>query len=498
MKKLKNLAADTAIYGLSSILGRLLNWLLVPLYVVYFKPSEYAIVVELFAFVALFNIIYTLGFETTYFKFSSQEKQTNQNYFDLAVTMIFLNCIFLGSILIFFSEDLAMLLQYDGKGYIIIWCVLILSLDAMAAIPFARLRILRKGKKFAAFKLLNIGLNIGLNLFFIVYLPAEVTQNPHSILAGIYFPELGAGHIFLSNLMANSIYLLLFSGAFLNIKFTFSVNMLKPFLTYATPLVFLQLAGVINEMFSRQSLKYLLPEEFYPDLSNAAALGIFGACFKLSVFMALAVQAYKFAFEPFFFSYAYETNSKQLYASAMNGFIIFGGLSWMVISLMLPEIAQLVFGANSPYLEGLSIVPVLLGSGFVMGIFYNLSIWYKLTDNTAIGAIISIFGAMLTILLNISLIPMLGFMGSAWASFISWLFLSLVNYFIGKRYYPIRYKLSKGGFYSIYAALATVMIVNLELSLLRRYGLGIGLVSLYLFLVYWLEIKSTKKKIESD
>ena len=498
MKKLKNLAADTAIYGLSSILGRLLNWLLVPLYVVYFKPSEYAIVVELFAFVALFNIIYTLGFETTYFKFSSQEKQTNQNYFDLAVTMIFLNCIFLGSILIFFSEDLAMLLQYDGKGYIIIWCVLILSLDAMAAIPFARLRILRKGKKFAAFKLLNIGLNIGLNLFFIVYLPAEVTQNPHSILAGIYFPELGAGHIFLSNLMANSIYLLLFSGAFLNIKFTFSVNMLKPFLTYATPLVFLQLAGVINEMFSRQSLKYLLPEEFYPDLSNAAALGIFGACFKLSVFMALAVQAYKFAFEPFFFSYAYETNSKQLYASAMNGFIIFGGLSWMVISLMLPEIAQLVFGANSPYLEGLSIVPVLLGSGFVMGIFYNLSIWYKLTDNTAIGAIISIFGALLTILLNISLIPMLGFMGSAWASFISWLFLSLVNYFIGKRYYPIRYKLSKGGFYSIYAALATVMIVNLELSLLRRYGLGIGLVSLYLFIVYWLEIKSTKKKIESD
>jgi len=498
LKKLKNLAADTAIYGLSSILGRLLNWLLVPLYVVYFKPSEYAIVVELFAFVALFNIIYTLGFETTYFKFSSQEKQTNQNYFDLAVTMIFLNCIFLGSILIFFSEDLAMLLQYDGKGYIIIWCVLILSLDAMAAIPFARLRILRKGKKFAAFKLLNIGLNIGLNLFFIVYLPAEVTQNPHSILAGIYFPELGAGHIFLSNLMANSIYLLLFSGAFLNIKFTFSVNMLKPFLTYATPLVFLQLAGVINEMFSRQSLKYLLPEEFYPDLSNAAALGIFGACFKLSVFMALAVQAYRFAFEPFFFSYAYETNSKQLYASAMNGFIIFGGLSWMVISLMLPEIAQLVFGANSPYLEGLSIVPVLLGSGFVMGIFYNLSIWYKLTDNTAIGAIISIFGALLTILLNISLIPMLGFMGSAWASFISWLFLSLVNYFIGKRYYPIRYKLSKGGFYSIYAALATVMIVNLELSLLRRYGLGIGLVSLYLFIVYWLEIKSTKKKIQSD
>jgi O-antigen/teichoic acid export membrane protein len=498
LKKLKNLVADTAIYGLSSILGRLLNWLLVPLYVVYFKPSEYAIVVELFAFVALFNIIYTLGFETTYFKFSSQEKQTNQNYFDLAVTMIFLNCIFLGSILIFFSEDLAMLLQYDGKGYIIIWCVLILSLDAMAAIPFARLRILRKGKKFAVFKLLNIGLNIGLNLFFIVYLPAEVTQNPHSILAGIYFPELGAGHIFLSNLMANSIYLLLFSGAFLNIKFAFSVNMLKPFLTYATPLVFLQLAGVINEMFSRQSLKYLLPEEFYPDLSNAAALGIFGACFKLSVFMALAVQAYKFAFEPFFFSYAYETNSKQLYASAMNGFIIFGGLSWMVISLMLPEIAQLVFGTNSPYLEGLSIVPVLLGSGFVMGIFYNLSIWYKLTDNTAIGAIISIFGALLTILLNISLIPMLGFMGSAWASFISWLFLSLVNYFIGKRYYPIRYKLSKGGFYSIYAALATVMIVNLELSLLRRYGLGIGLVCLYLFLVYWLEIKSTKKKIESD
>lgn len=498
MKHLKNLVTDTAIYGLSSILGRLLNWLLVPLYVIYFNPSEYAIIVELFAFVALFNIIYTLGFETTYFKFSSQQKQKNQNYFDLAVTLIFLNCIFLGSILIFFSEDLAMLLQYQGKGYIIIWCVLILSLDAMASIPFARLRILRKGKKFAVFKLLNIGLNIGLNLFFIIYLPSEVTQNPHSILAWIYFPDLGVGHIFLSNLIANSIYLLLFSEAFLNLKFTFSVNLLKPFLAYAAPLVFLQLAGVVNEMFSRQSLKYLLPEGFYPDLSNAAALGIFGACYKLSVFMALAVQAYKFAFEPFFFSYANETNSKQLYASAMNGFIIFGGLSWMVISLMLPEIAQLVFGAKSPYIDGLNIVPVLLGSGFLMGIFYNLSVWYKLTDHTAIGAMISIFGALLTIVLNVSLIPTLGFMGSAWASLISWLFMCLLNYFIGRRYYPIRYNLFKGGFYSIYAALATAMIVNLELSLLRRYGLGIGLVSFYLILIYWLEIKSTKKKIESD
>ncbi|MAJ50903.1 MAG: polysaccharide biosynthesis protein [Flammeovirgaceae bacterium] len=495
MKQLKNLIGDTAIYGLSSILGRLLNWLLVPLYVVYFKPSEYAIVVELFAFIALFNIIFTLGFETTYFRFSSQQKQTHQNYFDLAISMIFLNCLFLGSILIFFSENLALLLQYEGKGHLIIWCVLILSLDAIAAIPFARLRILRKGKKFVAFKLLNIGLNIGLNLFFIVYLPVQVTHDSHSLLAAIYFPELGAGHIFLSNLIANSIYLLLFSGVLLRVKFNFSVKILKPFLAYAAPLVVLQLAGVINEMFSRQSLKYLLPEGFYPDLSNAAALGIFGACFKLSVFMALSVQAYKFAFEPFFFNHAHETNSKQLYASAMNGFIIFGGLSWMVISLMLPELAQLIFGANSPYLDGLIIVPVLLGSGLVMGIFFNLSVWYKLTDHTRIGAVISVLGAILTILLNVSLIPVLGFMGSAWASIISWLFMTLLSYFIGQRYFPIKYKLSKGCFYFIYATLATAMIVNLDLSLFIRYGLGLGLVGFYLFLVYYVE-KSSKKEVE--
>ena len=496
MKQLKRLVGDTAIYGVSSILGRLLNWLLVPLYVVYFKPSEYAIVVELFAFIALFNIIYTLGFETTYFRFSSQQKQTDQNYFDLSIVMIFLNCLFLGSILIFFAEDLALLLRYEGQGYLIVWCVLILSLDAMAAIPFARLRILREGKKFAAFKLLNIGLNIGLNLFFIVYLPVQVNQDPHSLLAGIYFPELGAGHIFLSNLMANSIYLLLFSGAFLRLKFTFSMHMLKPFLVYAAPLVILQLAGVINEMFSRQSLKYLLPKGFYPDLSNAAALGVFGACFKLSIFMALAVQAYKFAFEPFFFNHAHEANSKQLYASAMNGFIIFGGLSWMVISLMLPEIAQLVFGAHSPYLDGLIIVPVLLGSGLLMGIFFNLSVWYKLTDNTRIGAIISVLGAIITVILNVSLIPILGFMGSAWASLISWFFMTLLSYFIGKRYFPIKYQLAKGCFYFIYAVLATAMIVNLELLLLSRYGLGLTLVGFYLGVVYWIEIKSSNKEIE--
>ena len=274
------------------------------------------------------------------------------------------------------------------------------------------------------------------------------------------------------------------------------MNMLKPFLAYAAPLVILQLAGVINEMFSRQSLKYLLPKGFYPDLSNAAALGVFGACFKLSIFMALAVQAYKFAFEPFFFNHAHETNSKQLYASAMNGFIIFGGLSWMVISLMLPEIAQLVFGAHSLYLDGLIIVPVLLGSGLLMGIFFNLSVWYKLTDNTRIGAIISVLGAIITVILNVSLIPILGFMGSAWASLISWFFMTLLSYFIGKRYFPIKYQLSKGCFYFIYAVLATAMIVNLELSLLSRYGLGLALVGFYLGLVYWIEIKSSNKEIE--
>jgi len=212
--------------------------------------------------------------------------------------------------------------------------------------------------------------------------------------------------------------------------------------------------------------------------------------------MALAVQAYKFAFEPFFFNHAHETNSKQLYASAMNGFIIFGGLSWMVISLMLPEIAQLVFGARSPYLDGLIIVPVLLGSGLLMGIFFNLSVWYKLTDHTSIGAIISVSGAILTIGLNVSLIPILGFMGSAWASLISWFFMTLLSYFIGKRYFPIKYQLSKGCFYFIYAVLATAMIVNLELSLLSRYGLGLGLVGFYLGLVYWIEIKSSNKEIE--
>lgn len=497
MEQLKRLVGDTAIYGVSSILGRLLNWLLVPLYVRYYSHGEYALVVELFAYLALFNVLFTFGFETAYFRFTSNQKESNERYFDLAVSSIMVNCLLLGGGLVYFADQIASLLLYEGKGYLIIWCAFILSFDAIAAIPFARLRLRRQGKRFATYKLINICLNIMLNLFFIVYLPSHIAQNPQSMLSAFYFPSLGVGYVFLSYLIANATYLLIFYGDFRKVTYRISLKMIRPLLAYSAPLVVLQLAGMINEMFSRQSLKYILPRGFYPGFTNADILGIFGACFKLSIFMTLAVQAYKFAFEPFFFSNSKEPNSKELYAKAMNGFIIFGGLSWMSISLVLPELALVIFGKSSPYLQGLQIVPVLLGAGLLMGIFYNLSVWYKLTDRTLSGAVISIIGAIITIVLNVVLIPVIGFMGSAWASLVSWLLMSLLSYFMGRKYYPINYDLPKAAFYLIYAAVASLVIVNSIDSIGSRYLLGIGFLIVYLSVVYWLEMRGQQKELDN-
>lgn len=487
MSGLRKLAGQTVIYGASSIIGRVLNYLLVPLYTAVFTAGEYGVVTELYAYVAFLNVFYTYGLETAYFRFATRN-ESKTDYFNVAQSSILVTSLLISGVLWALSDDIASALAYPKEGVFIRWLALILAIDAITALPFARLRLENKGIRFATFKLVNIGVNIGLNLFFLVFCPYWLATNPDSLIGGIYNPAIGVGYVFLSNLIANALYLLFFLPDWGRYRFTFSKEWL-PMLIYAAPLLILGLAGVTNEMLSRALLKYWLPENFYPGISNQEALGIFGACYKLSVFMTLAVQAFRYAFEPFFFSKSGDSGSPELFAKVMHGFILFGTFSWLVISLLLPDFA-FIFLRRPAYLEALSTVPWLLGGGLFLGIYYNLSIWYKLTDQTKWGAWISLFGAAITVILNFLLIPIWGYIGSAITTLVSYLVMTLVSYFIGQSRYPVPYYWQKGSFYILLSALLIAAFYFCGIGPTERLVIGAASLIIFSLIVWLLDIRT--------
>lgn len=439
MSILKKLAGQTAIYGLSSVLGRMLNYFLVPLYTTVFLPADYGIVTELYAYVAFLNILYLYGLETAYFRFASDEDDLDS--FNLAFTSILITSLIFSGLIWFFAPSIGEMLHYEDKAHFIRWLAAILAIDAIVAIPFARLRIEGKALRFAVFKLTNISVNILLNLFFILICPMVLESHPDSFIRSIYNPELGVGYVFLSNLIANGLYLFFFIPQWMRVKLVWTKEW-KRMMRYAWPVLIIGLAGVTNEMLSRAILKYRLPAGFYEGYSNLEILGIFGACYKLSVFMTLAVQAFRYAFEPFFFNQASEKNSPKVFSSVMTGFVLFTSICWVLLSVFMPYYAP-IFLRQESYLTALDAVPFLLGGGLFLGVFYNLSLWYKLTDKTIYGAIISLTGAIITFLLNWWLIPIMGYMGSALATFVTYFIMVVISWVWGARHYPVPYETSK-------------------------------------------------------
>ncbi len=449
MAKLRTLASQTVVYGVSGILGRIINFALVPLYTAVLKDtSEYGIIVELYAYVAFLNVLYAYGFETTFFRYATKEKDPS-GYFNVAQTSLLISSVIFSGILILLATPIAHLIDYSGKENYIIWLAIIIAIDAIVVIPFARLRLEGKGIRFATFRIINILINVSLNLFFILFCPWLLLHHPEAQMTQwidrIYSPEIGVGYVFLSNLIANAFYLVFFLPDLLKVKLTLDSKWITMF-KYAAPLLVVGIAGVTIDMLSRTMIKYWLPAGFYPGKTSQDVLGIFGACFKLSVFMTLAVQAFRYAFEPFFFNEANNKDSPQLLSKVMNYFVIFGSFSWLIISLALPYIGP-IFLQSPEYLGALHIVPWLLGGSLFLGIYYNLSVWYKLTDLTKYGAYINILGAMLTVLLNIWLIPALGYMGSAITTFMVYGTMMVISYLYSLKYYPIPYKVGRGLFY---------------------------------------------------
>ncbi|MEP1791633.1 oligosaccharide flippase family protein [Reichenbachiella sp.] len=446
MSTVKGLAGDTMWYGLSSIVGRMISYLLVPLYTTVFLPGEYGIVTELYAYTAFLYPVFTYGIETAYFRFSNKDPDGESGLFNLATSSLILSSICLASLLFWFGADIAVWLEYPGKEMVFYWLAAVLTVDAITAVPFARLRFRKKAKKFAFIRFFNITFAVFLNLFFLVFCL--------NIYEGDWFPqwrpfmlehydfEFKAKYVFLSNLISNSLLIILLIKEFKGFKFTFSRKKFTPIILYASPLLFMGLAGMTNEMLSRALLKFWLPAGFYQDQTSMDALGIFGACYKLSVFMMLGIQAFRYAAEPFFFSNAESKDSPALFARVMTGFAIFNAFIFVSVSLNL-EVIGMLFLSKPIYREGLYIVPFLLMAYFFNGIYYNLSVWYKLTDRTIYGALITILGALITIGLNYVLIPIMGYFGSAIVTLISFLAMSATSYILGKKYYPVPYQVNK-------------------------------------------------------
>lgn len=442
-KQLKKLAGQTVIYGFSSVLGRLLNYLLVPLYTRLFLPEVYGIVTELYAYVTFLLILLTYGMETGLFRFGNDKQNFNKVYSSILFSLSVTSSLFIIIVLVFL-EPIASAMQYSEHPEYILWMALIVALDAFTSIPFARLRLENKAWKFAIIKLINICTNIGFNLFFLIYCPKLLNSNPDSFILNIYSPNIGVGYVFISNLLANIITLIILLPEIFNVKIKVDFKLLKTILKYSLPLLVAGFAGMINETLDRVMLKHLVPEELNP----MAQLGIYGANYKLAVLMTLFIQMFRYAAEPFFFQNKNESNARQLYAKATKYFIIFGLMIFLGVMFYIDIIKYFI---STNYHEGLKVVPILLIANLFLGIFFNFSIWYKLNDMTKYGAWLAIFGAVITIVLNLVLVPIYGYVGAAWATLVCYFLMTLLSFYWGQKYYKVPYEVGNAVFYFVLA-----------------------------------------------
>ncbi|MEQ6121156.1 polysaccharide biosynthesis C-terminal domain-containing protein [Reichenbachiella sp. MALMAid0571] len=467
MSQLRKLAGETVWYGLSSIIGRVISFFLTPLYTSFFLPGEYGVVTELFAYSAFFNVIYMYGMETAYFRFATKNKKNNQEYFNLCVSSIIATSFLISASLVLLASPIMSVLGYEGQEEIIYWIAAILVIDSIYALPFAKLRLEGKAKRFAFIRLANVLVAVSLNLFFLVFCDGVINGRFlggfKDVVSIFYAPDFNVKYVFLSNLLANGLFIILLSPQFKAFRFTFNYTKFKPLLIYGFPIMVIGIAGTTNEMLSRTLLKYILPEGFYPGQTNLDALGVFGACYKLSVFMMLGTQAFRYAAEPFFFSKASQSDSPQLFSNVMKGFIIFNCVVFLGVTVNL-EPLSVMFLRNPEYREGLYIVPFLLMGYLFLGIYYNLSVWFKVTDKTKYGAMITGLGTVITVVANLLLIPILGYFGSALTTLVTYSFMAGLSYYLGQKHYPIPYRVSNAVFYLLIASVLSYISYHIDFN----------------------------------
>jgi len=453
MANLKSLAKDTAIYGLSSIVARFINYLLVPIQTARFAASggEYGIITNVYAYVSLLIILLTFGMETTFFRYMTKEGENPQRIYSTSLRMVGFTSLISIILVMLFLNPIARAAGYaDHPEYIAVMYTTV-AIDAFTAIPFAFLRIKNRPVKFATLKIANILLNIILNLLYLVVLP-ELKIN----LFGIYDDNftLDVAFVFYINLVCTLFTLLLLYKEVSGIRFGFDMSACKRMLVYTWPLLVMGLAGQLNQAASQ----ILFPYFYDGDLTEARGqLGIYGACIKIAMIMVMITQAFRFAYEPFVFNNK-DADKRETYAKAMKYYLIFTLLAFLAVMGYM-DILRFLVGKS--YWEGLRVVPIVMAAEIMFGVFFNLSFWYKLTDRTIWGAYFSGIGAVVLIIIDILLIPRFSYMACAWAGFAAYGVSMLLSYFVGQRYYPINYPIREMLFY---VGIATIFFVAINIS----------------------------------
>lgn len=450
MANFKTLAKDTAIYGLSSIIGRFLNYLLVPLYTYKISAASggYGVITNLYAYTALLLVILTYGMETTFFRFANKEGEDPKKVFSTILRMVGTTSLLFVALIIAFIGPISTALGYgDHPSYI--WTMaVIVAMDAFQAILFSYLRYQQKPLKFAALKLLFIGLNIALNLCFFVLLPAVAPEGN-----AIYDPSVGVGYVFYINLFCTSVVMLCFFRELRGITYGFDRDLMRRMLHYSWPILVLGIAGILNQTAD----KILFPH-IYPGEDATAQLGIYGAASKIAMIMAMITQAFRYAYEPFVFGNSREQDSRETYAKGMKYFLIFTLLAFLGVMAYIKVLRYII---QPGYWEGLKVVPIVMAAEILMGVYFNLSFWYKLTDKTLWGAVFSGAGCAVLIAANFIFVPKFGYMACAWAGVAGYGTATILSWIVGQKYYPIAYPVKD---IMLYLALAAVLFAGISLA----------------------------------
>ena len=467
----KNLFKQTAIYGLATVIPRMFSFLLVPLYTNLLPKDEYGKVTIIFSWMIFFNVILAYGMETAFFRFYNKE-ENKKTVVETSMVSIFWTTLLFLFVALLFRTSLADWSGIDSQY--ITYSIWILALDALVIIPFSKLRAFQRPIMYAIIKIGNVLVNLLLSILFLIYLPKLAVSHPTGIISTFYIENFQVGYIFLANIIASLLTFVVLSPDYVFLKWKFDFSLWKKMMVYALPILVAGIAFAINEQFDKILLSKLLPKNIAD-----AEVGVYSACYKLGLFMVLYRTAYTLGIEPFFFSHASNENAPHTYAMVTKYFVIFG--SFIMLSVIVfADLFKLIM-INESYWVAMKVVPLIILANFCLGIYTNLSVWYKLIDKTYIGAYISIAGAIITLVLNFLLIPSHSYVGSAIATLAAYGSMMLISYYLGNKYYPIPYDFKKiGGYLGLSILFSAVSFYRFR----ENYFVGIALLLLFLYFIY--------------
>ena len=473
MANLKSLAKDTAIYGMSSILGRFLNYLLVPLYTAKLSAASggYGIITNVYAYTALLLVILTYGMETTFFRFANKEGENAQHVYSTILIAVGSTSLLFMALVFTFLHPIASFMGYDQHPSYIWVMAMTVAIDAFQCIPFAYLRQQKRPIKFATLKLLFIVLNIALNILFFAILPALYAQHPDTI-GTIYNPTVGAGYAFYINLACTGSITFFFWKELTGFKYVFDKGLMRRMLSYSWPILVLGIAGILNQTADKILFPYI-----YKGTDAHTQLAIYGAASKIAMIMAMITQAFRYAYEPFVFGKSKDKDNRDTYAKAMKYFIIFTLLAFLCVVGYLDVLRHII---GRDYWSGLRVVPIVMAAEIMMGVYFNLSFWYKLIDKTIWGAWFSGIGCAVLIAINVIFVPMYGYMACAWAGFAGYGTAMILSYLVGQKHYPINYPLKD---ITVYTLMAAVLFVAMTMAN-EKLGYGALVVNTLLIILF--------------